>query len=377
MDNEKDLAIIKRRLRGYAKELGLPIFGVASPEPIGSLVELLARRRQQGLESHFEKRWNPEARCRPDNILASVKSIICVGMPYYSTPGETSSLWGIARFARGRDYHIVLKDKLELLAVFLGSLTGPDFEYRTAVDSVPLVERALAYRAGLGWYGKNNLLINPDYGSWFVLGELFTNVSLEPDAPLDAHCGSCELCLKACPTGALIAPYQLDSRKCVSCITQKKGEVPVPLREKVSQTLLGCDVCQEVCPRNKAASACRNNGAEGAESLQGKDFPGDDLAALLHFTGPEFTERYGETGFAWAKDLIQRNAVLALGCHGGAKYLSVLEDVLESGSPQVRAHAAWALAQIRGQKGEELLENGLPQKSGKQVDIGGYGRNLG
>jgi len=253
MVNKLNLRIIKQRAKEYAKDIGLPIFGVASPEPLSHLRVLLEKRKREGLESPFEKRWQTEVRCRPDFLLSSVKSIICVGLPYYpSSAGEVQPLWGISRHAWGRDYHLVLKEKLELLGDFLRSLTGAGFEYKTVVDSVPLVERALAHRAGLGWYGKNNLLINPYYGSWFVLGELLTNLELEPDAPLDKNCGSCEICLKACPTGALLAPYQLDARRCVSCLTQSKDDVPPGLREKVGRSVYGCDICQEVCPVNRS-----------------------------------------------------------------------------------------------------------------------------
>jgi epoxyqueuosine reductase len=316
MIDEKELLIIKQRAKKFAEQIGLPIFGVASPEPLSNLCSLLEKRKLQGLESPFETKWDSEARCRPDLLLSSVRSIICVGMPYYASAAEEYSSWlGISRFARGKDYHLVLKKKLEDLALFLRSSTGSGFEYRTAVDAVPLVERALAHRAGLGWYGKNNLLINAQYGSWFVLGELLTNLQLEPDVPVDADCGDCELCLKACPTGALSGPYQLNSRRCVSCITQVKSDVPTDLREKLGRSVFGCDVCQEVCPRNRVFLPPVTNDKD-----TDNNFPGEFVPELFKLSEAEFRQKYGDTAFAWlGKDLLQRNAALALGHDGGEK----------------------------------------------------------
>ncbi|MGI6554247.1 MAG: tRNA epoxyqueuosine(34) reductase QueG [Bacillota bacterium] len=353
MKGIKNETSVKERTRHYAEKIGLPLLGIASPEPLFHLYKLLEERKRDGLDSPFEKRWKPESRCRPDLLLPSVRSIICVGMPYYSQSiDNVPSLWGVSRFARGRDYHMVLKEKLELLAEFLGDLTGPGFEYRAAVDSVPLVERALAHRAGLGWYGKNNLLINPDYGSWFVIGELLTNIPLEPDAGPEENCGDCELCLKACPTGALVEPYKIDAKKCLSCLTQVKEPVPAGLREKFGGSIFGCDICQEVCPKNRQLYGTGKN----VETGNFTEF----LTALFDISEIEFKGRYGTAGFAWVgTELLRRNAALVLGCKGKEEYIPVLAKALTSPSPQVRSHGAWALAHMGGEKTRKLLEQHL------------------
>lgn len=353
MKKSTDAAELKSRIKQYAKKIGLPIFGVTSPEPLLHLKSLLEKRRNEGFESPFEKNWGIEARCRPSLLLPSVKSIICVGMPYHSTSADSvRPLWGVSRFAWGIDYHIELKDKLEVLAVFLRSATGPGFKYSAVVDSVPLVERALAHRAGLGWYGKNNLLINPEYGSLFVIGELLTNVPLEPDSSLEADCGECNLCLDACPTGALFNPYELNANKCISCLTQVKNTVPVNLRELTGKAVFGCDLCQEVCPRNMQMLSCSN------ENLQKS--PINELAAVFDLTEREFRNRFGKTGFSWGgKELLQRNAALALGSDGSEENIYALGKALMISSPNVRSHAAWSLGNIGGKRAVELLDKAL------------------
>lgn len=376
MFSKTKLIDLKQDLKEYANLLGLPIFGISSPEPLLNLEDVLERRRDEGLESHFERKWQPKERCWPETILPSVKSIVCVGMPYYPIdPGsyrlpEASPIpWGIARFARGQDYHYVLKEKLELLADYLRSATNCEFEYVAGVDSIPLVERAFAYRAGLGWYGKNNLLINPRYGSWFVLGELLTNIPFAPDGPLESNCGSCEMCVKACPTAALISPHSLDTRKCISCLTQSKQNVPVELLDKVSLSVFGCDICQEVCPWNQIASGenkrnelTRANGVtEGKDAVEpdpaSKKSPAvnvddsaawDALSRLFFMSDGEFRDLYGALGFGWAgRELLRRNGALAIGSNGMEPYIPALEEGSRSSSAQVRECSEWALLSLK------------------------------
>lgn len=379
MFSKTKLIDLKQYLREYANFLGLPMFGIASPEPLLNLEEVLERRRDEGLESPFERKWQPKVRCRPDTILPSVRSIVCVGMPYFPTAPGSFSLpeaspipWGIARFARGQDYHYVLKDKLELLADYLRSATNLEFEYVAGVDSIPLVERAFAYRAGLGWYGKNNLLINPQYGSWFVLGELLTNIPFDPDEPLESNCGDCEMCVKACPTEALTSLHSLDTRKCISCLTQSKQNVPVELLDKIGLSVFGCDICQEVCPWNRIVSGeNKRNELTGAnEVTEGKDAveanpaskkspavnvddsaAWDALSRLFFMSDGEFRDLYGALGFGWAgRELLRRNGALAIGNNGREQYIPALEAGLKSSSAQVHECSEWALLSLKRNK---------------------------
>lgn len=335
---------IKTSAREYAKNIGLPLFGVAPPDALYHLESLLNTRKQTGMESPFEKKWSAKARCRPELVFPDVRSIICVGMPYYrplETDPPEEPRWRISRFAWGKDYHVVLREKLEKLAAFLLREIGPGFKYFACVDTIPLVERSLAYAAGLGWFGKNNLLINQDYGSWFVLGELLTNAALPFDSPIEGDCGSCDACIRACPTRALVMPYDLDTNKCISCINQNTKPVFMELRSQAGRSVFGCDICQEVCPKNKELLH------DGGWNATPYIFSGEDLVGILNMTEEEFIEKYGSTAFAWGgRELLQRNTVIALGRTGSKKYILPLANALLNSTPQVRCHAAWALGKI-------------------------------
>ena len=356
---------IKADTRRYAAEIGLPIFGVASPEPFRCLESLLNKRRQAGMESPFEKKWSAKTRCTPELVFPEVRSVICVGMPYFHPVDRDFSVerqWHISRFAWGGDYHLVLRTKLEQLAAFLRRVADSGFKYFACVDSAPLVERALAFRAGLGWYGKNNLLINPQYGSWFVLGELLVNISLPTDTPMESGCGSCDACIRACPPGALVEPYILDANRCISCITQISQHVSPELRDKAGQGIFGCDICQEVCPKNKDILHA------GKENISPFIFSGEGLAALLEISEEEFKKKYGSTGFAWGgKELLQRNAVVALGSTGLEKYIPTLAKALLNSTPQVRSHAAWALGNIGHRQAAVILVQALNLEKNQEV----------
>lgn len=345
-------------------EIGLPIFGVASPEPFSELEDLLKARRESGRESPFEKRWCEKTRCSPKLVFPEVRSVICVGLPYFQPDVYGASeepRWSVSRFAWGKDYHVVLREKLEKLAVFLKQQVGPEFKYFACVDSVPLIERALAFRAGLGWYGKNNLLVNPEYGSWFVLGELLVNISLPPDSPIEGECGDCEACIRACPSGAL-EQFDLDAGKCISCMTQISRPIASELRAYAGRSLFGCDICQEVCPKNHKILHM------GKGEVTPLVFTGEGLAELLEITEEEFRERFGSTGFAWGgRDLLQRNAVIALGSTGMEKYIPPLSKALVKLAPQVRGHAAWALGKIGGSKAAKALTEALASEKNAEV----------
>jgi epoxyqueuosine reductase len=213
-------------------------------------------------ESYLEKRLHPE------QLLEGAKSVIAVMMNYYpqdEIPGTNNFI--ISKYAYGRDYHLLMRERLGLLMAFLKSITadlrgresgdsGPDYDLhaRAFVDSGPVLEKAWAQRCGLGWQGKNTLVIHPLAGSFFFIGIILTNLELEPDAPESDHCGSCEKCIKACPTEALDIPYQLDIRRCISYLTiESKEEIPVELKGKLKDRIYGCDICQDICPYNRFA----------------------------------------------------------------------------------------------------------------------------
>jgi epoxyqueuosine reductase len=209
-----------------------------------------------------------DLRCDPRSLLPSAQSIICVGKLYngpqpYSTEVHDSGRAWISRYAWGEDYHVVVRRGLDLLAEKLAARVSEPFECKAAVDTEPLLQRAYAQRAGLGWIGRNCCIINPDSGSWFFLGALLVSLDLELDAPTPDRCGSCTLCVDACPTGAIVPTgrpqgpsHTIDARRCISYLTiESRGEIPESLRSGMGSHVFGCDICQEVCPWNSSAPA--------------------------------------------------------------------------------------------------------------------------
>ena len=260
----------------------------------------------------------------------------------------------VARYARGRDYHHVVGDKLEALADRLEHLAGRPVRQRAYVDTGPLLERELAARAGLGWFGKNTMLIHPRRGSYFFLGVLLTDLPLEPSAPFrEDHCGTCRRCLDACPTGALLgrdergAPV-MDARLCISYLTiELKGPIPEELRSAIGNRVFGCDICQEVCPWNEKFSGptaepayAPRDGLDGVSLI--------DLAArLLDMSGKAFMREFRDSPVSRARrNGLLRNVCVALGNSGSEAAIPVLERAARDRSELVREHARWALERM-------------------------------
>jgi epoxyqueuosine reductase len=248
----------------------------------------------------------------------------------------------VSRYALGRDYHKVLRQRLADLARGLQQRIGP-FGYRVCVDTAPVLERALAREAGLGWIGKHTNLIAREAGSFFFLGEILTDLPLPADAPATAHCGSCQACLPACPTGAIIAPYRLDARRCISYLTiESHGSIPPELRPLIGNRIYGCDDCQLVCPWNKFARAATHPDFTVRHQLDS-----GALTALFARTAREFDERMrGSAIYRLGYERWLRNIAVAL---GNAPRSAAVREALalrrEDPSPLVREHVRWALAQ--------------------------------
>jgi epoxyqueuosine reductase len=225
-------------------------------------------------------------------------------------------------------------------------------EGRIYVDDGPVLDRAVAERAGLGWFGKNTCILTPGYGSWVFLGEVITGLELEADQPLKKSCGLCLRCLEACPTGAIVAPYILDNRRCISFLTiENRGPIPRELRPLVGDWLFGCDICQEVCPVNRKASPAREPAFMGVRTSR------LELVPLLRMGDGEFSERFRASPIRRAKRLgLQRNACVVLGNLGDPSAVPALARVLREGEPLLRAHAAWALGRLGGRARRHLSE---------------------
>jgi epoxyqueuosine reductase len=248
-------------LLGYARGvLGFDLAGVAPAVPLAGAARL---REWLAAGRHGEMLYmadTGEIRGDPSRLLPGARSVLCVAMSYHDPPEPAERSDDgvvVARYARRRDYHRVLKRRLVSLGRFLAALV-PGARWRAAVDSAPVLERELAWRAGLGWIGRNTCLINRGLGSELLLGELLTDVELEPGAPVADHCGSCRACLDACPTGAFTSPGALDARRCIAYLTiEHRSALPPGLARALGSHLFGCDICQAVCPWNRhAAPSC-------------------------------------------------------------------------------------------------------------------------
>jgi epoxyqueuosine reductase len=342
-----DLQGMKRELLGQARALGFDKLGVARIE-LDKDEQHLLRWLEAGShgEMHYMAR-HARLRGHPRHLFPGALRVISVRMDYW--PGEARpaaavlrdpTLGYISRYALGRDYHKVLRRALAQLATALAARIGP-FGYRVCVDSAPVLEKALARDAGLGWIGKHTNLIARDAGSWFFLGEIITDLPLPPDAPSRAHCGSCQACIPACPTGAITGPMQLDARRCISYLTiEHKSAIPRALREAIGNRIYGCDDCQLVCPWNKFARAATH---PDFKVRHGLDAP--QLATLFLWSEQEFEERMrGSAIYRIGYARWSRNIAVALGNAPSSEAVTrALMARRDDPSPMVREHIEWAL----------------------------------
>ena len=339
---------LARLLKAQAYGLGFDLAGIARLGPAETAAEF-ERWLDAGYagEMHYLPKWRDK---RADTRLPypGVTSAVVVAMQY----GGREPGGPVARYARGDDYHDVMVERLRALHAWTNERVGRTIAGKAYVDTGPLLERDLARRAGLGWFGKNTNLINPTLGSFFFLGCLVLDLELEPDAPfLHDRCGSCTRCLDACPTDAFVAPRVLDATRCISYLTiEARGEIPVELREGVGDRLYGCDVCQDVCPWNVRFSKALPEESPYAPraAIAGRD--ARTLAReLLAMTQEEFSRAFNNSPMKRAKlQGLKRNAAVVLGNVGDREDVPVLEAALSDVEPLVREHAAWALMRLRG-----------------------------
>ena len=346
-----DLAALKRELASRARELGFGALGVASVE-IPEDEQHLLRWLEAGF--HGDMRYmerHGSKRSRPQELVPGTVRVISARMDYWPAEarGAAQALADpeagyISRYALGRDYHKVLRRTLARLAEELAGRIGP-FGYRVCVDSAPVLEKALARNAGLGWIGKHTNLIARDAGSWFFLGEILTDLPLPADEPASAHCGSCTACLPACPTAAIVAPYRLDARRCISYLTiEYGGAIPRELRPALGNRIYGSDDCQLVCPWNKFARAAAH---PDFKVRLGLDAP--RLTELFRWSAAEFDERMrGSAIYRIGYERWSRNVAVALGnAPASAAATEALERRRNDASALVREHIEWALARQR------------------------------
>jgi epoxyqueuosine reductase len=290
-------------------------------------------------------------RSRPQQLSPGTVRVVSARMDYW--PGDSAPpeavladpmLGYVSRYALGRDYHKILRRALATLAQQLVQRIGP-FGYRVCVDSAPVLEKAHARNAGLGWIGKHTNLIARDAGSYFFLGEILTDLALPVDEPASAHCGTCEACIPACPTRAIVAPYKLDARRCISYLTiEHHSAIPVELRPAIGNRIFGCDDCQLVCPWNKFARAAAHPDFKVRHRLDATA-----LTELFRWTETEWEERMrGSAIHRLGFERFSRNVAVALGnAPASDEVIRALEERREDASPLVREHVEWALSRQR------------------------------
>lgn len=346
-DTILSVAELSLRIKAEAQRLGFSLAGI-SPVKSPPHEESFARWLRNGFSGELDYMKRTESLRRdPHELVPWAVSVVSVGMNYYTSFPRRETDQGvrgwISRYAWGDDYHDLLKGKLEALLERINDLYGRPIRGRAFVDSGPVLERDLAGVAGLGWIGKNTHLISPSKGSWFFLGELFLDVPLAYDRPTRNRCGRCELCLKACPTGAFAGPYVLDARRCISYLTiELKGWMPRHLRPLIGNHIFGCDICQEICPYNVKAQASAESAFQPRTGLHAPQ-----LIPLLSLDRSEFRRRFRGSPILRAKRRgFLRNVVVALGNSKSVVAIPALIKALQDEESLVRGHAAWALGQI-------------------------------
>ena len=349
-----------------ARRLGFDLVGIARATPPATADRYRAWL-ERGYHGEMAYLARPDAVAGREDlarIQPGVRSVVTVGTNYYTLPippelRDDPARGVIASYAWGEDYHDVLAPRLRQLGAFVETQMGTEVAHRAYVDTGPVLERDLAAGAGLGFVGKNTNLIHPGLGSWLFLGELLLTADLGERQPLasEGTCGRCNRCLEACPTGALVAPYVLDARRCISYLTiELKGPIPRDLRPGIGNRIFGCDICQEVCPWNRRFA---RRTAQAAFQPQ-PDAIAPHLLELLALSDEGFRQRFRGSPVKRAKRRgLLRNAAVAAGNWGDPVAVPALAKALGDGEPLVRGHAAWALGRIGSDKGLRALERAL------------------
>ena len=353
-----DTALLKEKIQKKSKELGIDKIGFASAAPFDHLAQGMQESKELGHTTGFE---HPilEERIYPEKIFDSPKTIISIALAYPTLPSQKPERvkgerrGAFARASWGEDYHFILSRRMEALIEYIKSeVNQEDVAFKPMVDTGELIDVRVAERAGIGFVGKNGLLVTKEFGSYVYLGELITNIEFPVDAPVDYGCGDCTRCVDFCPTNALLGNGKMNAQRCLSYQTQTKGFMPKEYRKKMGHVIYGCDICQQVCPYNK-----------------GKDFhlhpemePSVEethplLKPLVTISNKEFKERFGKMAGSWrGKKPLQRNAIIALANYRDKTAVPLLLKVMkEDMRPVIKGTAAWAVSEIISESSEELI----------------------
>ncbi|MDW5300094.1 MAG: tRNA epoxyqueuosine(34) reductase QueG [Sedimentibacter sp.] len=344
---------MKQIITDIAKNMGIDIIGFTQILDYSYLSELLFERERMGFNSEFEERdinKRLDVRC----VFPKCKSIIAIGVPYaqgYKKP-VTSDKGLLSVVSYGEDYHKKLELLLNNLAIKIKKHIN--FEYVSCVDTSPLIDREICKNAGIGQYGKNSLLINDNYGSFINLGYLLTDIEIKSNKTVDTIdiCKDCDICVKSCPNNAILKNGGIDSKRCISNLTQTRNYIPIEYRHNMGNQIYGCDICQIVCPKNKKNLEIKSNIDNNYLMV--------DLKELLKISKADFNKKYGSLSGSWrGKNIWKRNALISIGNLGLLSMFDMVKEELENPSEMIKIYASWTLMKLNRQKASEILNNNL------------------
>ena len=356
---------LTRSIKEKARLLGFNAVGIAPVSAVpGDYLQLWLDRQYQGTMSYLER--GSEKRKDPAKVLAGARSIVSVSLNYfhpYSLPYDRPQKGVVFHYASGDDYHDVLLKRLQQLLDYIRQLE-PEVKGKIYVDTGPVMDKYWAAQSGIGWLGKHTNLLSRDAGSWFFLGEVLLSADLEYDVPAEDFCGTCTRCIDACPTDAIVEPYVLDGRRCISYLTiELRDDIPQEFRETMGNLIFGCDICQDVCPWNQEIPHSK------VERFEPREFNRSPaLRELAQLTPDEFRDHYRGSPIKrtkWRGFL--RNVAVAMGNSRDPEMVPELVQFLNCGDPQIRRHAAWALKQINTPKAREAIRLRREKESDKKT----------
>lgn len=358
MVESKDIREKLAKIRRQALDLGFEGFGVAPPDVAGA-GEWFQQWLAQNFDGEMQYMKRGEAkRLDLDRVLPGVKSVICLSTSYFTTPRtleflEARETGDISNYAWNLDYHDLIQPRLRDLEGFLAEVF-PGCRTKSYVDTGPILEKPLAEKAGLGWIGKHTNLLTEGVGSYYFLSEILVDVALPPSGAAEDHCGTCTACIDICPTGAIVAPYVLDSRKCISYLTiELKEAIPLEYRKALGNRIYGCDDCQIVCPWNSYAVATEEPAFQRREGV-------NKLIELMQLDDAGFRSRFRKSPVKRIKRrVLLRNVAVALGNSGQPEAVPALTQALSDPEPLIRSHAVWALGELMGPEALGVLESAL------------------
>jgi epoxyqueuosine reductase len=341
------LIALKQAIKEKARQLGFVLAGVTSSEPLQNynIYENWLEQNKHGSMQYLDEERSRIRRADPKEILPECKSVLVLAIPYQPVSHSSfiipHSSFHIASYALGDDYHDVIPDRLKQIVEFIEEQVGHPVPNRYYTDTGPILERELAHRAGIGWVGKNSMLINPQAGSTFFLAEILLGIELEPDDPFPSdHCGTCTRCVSACPTQCILPDRTIDARRCISYLTiELKDDIPEELRPQMGEWIFGCDVCQQVCPWNRFSLP--------SDPAFETKIPLPVLTSDLTLSSVEFNQRFKKSPINRSKRRgYLRNLSVATGNKNDKKDIDLLEQAAQDEEPLIKVHAQWALKKI-------------------------------